>query len=121
MRVCFSQGDVVRDRAIGLMEDDSSFEGNIEAIEKIVATNYKYYIPGHGSVGGIDMPLEYSAYLKSLRDIVAELFDEGLESYEMKPRIIKALVDYNDWRNFELRLGENISRVYLEIEQEEFE
>jgi len=79
------------------------------------------YIPGHGSVGGVEMPLVYSAYLKSLRGIVKELFDEDIESYEMKTRVITALADYSGWRGFDLRLGEHISRVYLEIEQEEFE
>ncbi len=114
-------GDVVRDRFLGMMEDDSSFKGNAEAIDKILASNFKYYIPGHGSVGGIEMPLSYRAYLISLRNIVQELFDEDIESYEMKPRIIEALGDYRDWAGFDLRLGAHISRVYLEIEQEEFE
>jgi len=114
-------GDVVRNRFIGLMEDDSSFKGNIETIDKIASVNYKYYIPGHGSVGGVEMPLTYNAYLKSLRKVVKQMFDEGLESYEMKPRIIEALADYGQWRGFDLRLGANISQVYLEIEEEEFE
>jgi glyoxylase-like metal-dependent hydrolase (beta-lactamase superfamily II) len=114
-------GDVVRNRFIGVMEDDYSFKGNIEAIDKIVALNFKYYIPGHGSVGGAETPLSYRAYLNSLRSIVHELFDEGVESYEMKPRIIESLSDYRDWKGFDSRLGAHISRVYLEIEQEEFE
>ncbi len=68
-------GDVVRDRALSIMQEDSSFKGNIEAIDKIVSMNYKYYIPGHGSVGGVEMPQVYGAYLKSLRNIVKELFN----------------------------------------------
>ena len=114
-------GDVVRDRALSIMQEDSSFKGNIEAIDKIVSMNYKYYIPSHGSVGGVEMPQVYGAYLKSLRNIVKELFNEDMESFEMKPRIIKALADYSNWRGFEFRLGAHISRVFLEIEQEEFE
>jgi glyoxylase-like metal-dependent hydrolase (beta-lactamase superfamily II) len=114
-------GDIVRDRFLGLMEEDSSFKGNIEAIDKIVSMDYKYYIPGHGSIGSVDMPLVYSAYLKSLRNAVRELYDVGMEDYEMKPQIINALADYNDWTGFDMRLGAHINRVYLEIEQEEFE
>lgn len=114
-------GDVVRDRFIGLMEDDSSFQGNIETIEKIVAMNYKYYIPGHGNSGGVEIPLTYNAFLKSLRKVVKQMFDEGMESYEMKPGIIEALADYRQWRGFDTRLGGQISQVYLEIEKEEFE
>ena len=74
-------GDVVRDRFIGMMEDYSSFKGNIETIDKIVTMNYKYYIPGHGSVGGVEIPLTYNAYLKSLRKVVKQMFDEGIEIY----------------------------------------
>jgi glyoxylase-like metal-dependent hydrolase (beta-lactamase superfamily II) len=114
-------GDVVRDRFLGLMEDDSSFKGNVEAIDKIVALDFKHYIPGHGSVGGVEIPLSYRAYLNSLRKMVRELYSDGIESYEMKPKIIKYLIDYHNWKGFDLRLGPHISRVYLEIEQEEFE
>jgi glyoxylase-like metal-dependent hydrolase (beta-lactamase superfamily II) len=114
-------GDVVRDRFVGQMEDDSSFKGNIEAIDKIVAMNYKYYIPGHGSVGDVELPLTYNAYLKKLRGLVKQMFGDGVESYEMKPRIIEALADYRQWTGFDLRLGAQISRVFLEIEEEEFE
>jgi hypothetical protein len=103
------------------MQDDSSFKGNIEAIDRIVAMNYDYYIPGHGSVGDVELPLTYSAYLRTLRGLVKQMFDEGVESYEMKPRIIEALVDYRQWTGFDLRLGAQISRVFLEIEEEEFE
>jgi glyoxylase-like metal-dependent hydrolase (beta-lactamase superfamily II) len=114
-------GDVVRDRFLGLMGDDSSFRGNTEAIDTIVAMNFKYYIPGHGSVGGVELPRSYNAYLKSLRNIVKQMFDMGMESYEMKPDIVEALVDYSSWGRFDLRLGGHISRVYLEIEEEEFD
>lgn len=114
-------GDVVREHFLGLMESDSSFKGNISAIDKIASMHYKYYIPGHGNVGGAEMPLAYSEYLKSLRSIVKQLYDEGMEDYEMKPRIIEVLADYSDWTGFDLRLGPHISRVYLEIEQDEYE
>jgi glyoxylase-like metal-dependent hydrolase (beta-lactamase superfamily II) len=114
-------GDVVRDRFLGLMEEGSSFKGNIEAIDKIADLHFKYYIPGHGKVGGAEMLLPYRTYLNSLRSKVHELFDEGIESYEMKPRIIEALGDYRYWPGFDLRLGGHISRAYLEVEQEEFE
>ena len=114
-------GDVVRDRFLGLMEEDASFKGNIEAIDRILDLDSKFYIPGHGKVGDAEMPSSYQAYLKSLRDMVVELFDEGVESYEMKPRIVEALNDYRDWSQFDLRLGGHISRAYLEVEQEEFQ
>jgi glyoxylase-like metal-dependent hydrolase (beta-lactamase superfamily II) len=114
-------GDVVREHFLGLMEDDSSFRGNIEAIDKIVGMNFRYYIPGHGQVGGADMPVLYRGYLTSLRSNVEALYDEGLADYEMKPQVAESMADYSDWPGFELRLGPHISRVYLEIEQEAFQ
>ena len=56
-----------------------------------------------------------------MRKVGKQMFDEGIESYEMKPRIIEALADYRQWRGFDSRLGGQISQVYLEIEEEEFE
>ena len=114
-------GDVVRNRFIGIMEDDSSFKGNIEAIDTILALDFKYYIPGHGNLGGAEIPMSYRTYLSSLREIVYELFEEDIESYEMKPLIVEALSDYRDWKGFDTRLGAQISRAYLEVEQEAFE
>lgn len=103
-------GDVVRNHFLGIMEDDSSFKGNIAAIDKIAAMNFQYYIPGHGSVGSADMALAYKSYLVSLRNTVKELFDEGMADYEMKPQVNKSLGDYSDWTGFDLRLGAHISR-----------
>jgi len=114
-------GDVVRNHFLGIMEDDSSFKGNIEAIDKIAAGNYNYYIPGHGSVGDVSMLAPYKNYLAMLHDKVKELFHEGLSDYEMKPEVSKALTDFSGWTGFELRLGAHISRAYLEVEQEEFQ
>lgn len=113
-------GDVVRDRFLGLMEDDSSFRGNIEAIDNILARNFSHYIPGHGKVGGAELPRSYRSYLKTLRDKVEQLFEDDLADYEMKPLVVEAMQAYRDWNGFDLRLGAHISRAYLEIERERF-
>ena len=113
-------GDVVRNQFLGLMEEDASFLGNVEAIDKILALDFSYYIPGHGEASGAALPSGYRDYLKTLRDLVAEMFDEGMESYEMKPRIVEAMSKYRHWSGFDMRLGAHISRVYLEVEQDEF-
>ena len=47
-------------------------------------------------------------------------YDDGLADFEMKPHVVKALGDYRDWSGFDLRVGPHISRVYLEVEAEEF-
>jgi hypothetical protein len=51
---------------------------------------------------------------------VRNLYDDGLADYEMKPGVIKTLDAYREWPGFDIRVGPHISRVYLEIEAEEF-
>lgn len=113
-------GDVVRNSLLGIMESDSSFMGNIAAIEFIVEKNFKYYIPGHGRAGGIEIVKNYRAYLETLLATVRKLYDEQLADFEMKPAVTDALSAYKDWAGFDIRVGPHISRAYLEIEIEAF-
>jgi len=114
-------GDVVRNGLLGIMEEDASFEGNIDAIDGILAGRYAHYIPGHGAVGDAGMLLGYRNYLSTLREGVARLYEEGLSDFEMRPQVIEALSDYRDWAGFDLRIGAHINRAYLEIEKAAFE
>ncbi len=114
-------GDVVRNKFLGLMEEDASFSGNIAAIDQLLGMKVRYYIPGHGQVAGAEMPGLYRDYLNTLRDAVQERMEEGLADYEMKPAIAETLADYSDWTNFDRYLGAHISRAYLELEAESFD
>ncbi len=113
-------GDVVRNGLFGLMEEDSSFKGNLAAIDFISKKSYKLYIPGHGSSGGKEILNGYREYLHTVRETVEALYEEGLADYEMKPKVIDALSVYKDWSGFDLRVGSHVSRAYLEIEAEAF-
>lgn len=113
-------GDVVRNRFLGMMEEDASFRGNIAAIDFMLEQHFKHYIPAHGRAGGVEILNEYRAYLDILRNSVKNYYDDGLADFEMKPDVIKALDGYRDWPGFDLRVGPHISRVYLEVEAEEF-
>jgi len=113
-------GDIVRNRFLGMMEEDASFKGNISAIDFMLEKEFGHYIPAHGLAGGADILIEYRAYLVTLRDTVKELYDDGVADFEMKPAVVKALGDYQEWPGFDIRVGPHISRVYLEIEAEEF-
>ena len=114
-------GDVVRNGLIGMMEDDSDFKNNIATIDFIVSKNFRYNIPAHGEIGGADMPLNYRLYLETLRNTVGELYQQGLEDFEMKEVAKNAVSAYKEWAGFDIRVGAHISRVYLEIEAEDFE
>jgi glyoxylase-like metal-dependent hydrolase (beta-lactamase superfamily II) len=113
-------GDVVRNRFLGMMEADASFKGNIAAIDLMLDKNFRHYIPAHGRAGGAEILNEYRAYLATLKSTVKQFYDDGLADFEMKPGVVKALTDYKDWPGFDLRVGPHISRVYLEVETEEF-
>jgi glyoxylase-like metal-dependent hydrolase (beta-lactamase superfamily II) len=113
-------GDVVRNRFLGMMEGDASFKGNIAAIDFMLEKNFRHYIPAHGRAGGAEILKEYRAYLVTLKSTVKQLYDEGLADFEMKPEVVSALENYQQWPGFDIRVGPHISRVYLEIEAEEF-
>jgi glyoxylase-like metal-dependent hydrolase (beta-lactamase superfamily II) len=113
-------GDVVRNQFLGMMEEDASFKGNIAAIDFMLEKNFKHYIPAHGRAGGTEILNEYRAYLVTLKRTVKQFYDDGLADFEMKPEVVKALEDYQKWPGFDIRVGPHISRVYLEVEAEEF-
>lgn len=113
-------GDVVRNALMGIMESDASFAGNIAAIDAIIKKNFKYYILGHGRVGGIEITLNYRVYLDTLLSTVRKLYAEQLADYEMKPAVIDTVSAYKNWAGFDIRLGPHVSRAYLEVEAEEF-
>lgn len=113
-------GDVVRNQFLGIMEEDASFKGNIAAIDFMLEKKFKHYIPAHGRAGGAEILGRYRAYLVTLRNTVKKLYADGLADFEMKPEVVKALAEFQDWPGFEIRVGPHISRTYLEIEAEEF-
>lgn len=113
-------GDVVRNQFLGMMEEDASFKGNIAAIDFMLEKKFRHYIPAHGRAGGAEILNEYRAYLATLKRTVKQFYDAGLADFEMKPEVVNALEDYRKWPGFDIRVGPHISRVYLEIESEEF-
>lgn len=115
-------GDVVRNNFFGIMEEDSSFKGNIAAIDYLLneAKGFKYYIPGHGKVGRKDLLKKYKTYLSILYNDVKTMYASGIADFEMKPKIVEDLAAYKSWEGFDFRVGAHISRAYLEVEAEEF-
>lgn len=113
-------GDVVRNGMIGIMREDASFSGNIAAIDLILKKKFKFYIPGHGKAGNHDISKTYRTYLHNIYKNVKEMYAKGAADFEMKKTIAKSVSKYKNWDNFEILLGPNISRAYLEVEAEEF-
>ncbi len=106
----------------GLMPrlDDGDVMGNIRTLRKIIKTQSRYYIPGHGPVGNEAVPRTYLSYLITLYDGVKRFYDEELSDFEMKDAIRTQMQDFSGWHGFEAELGRNISLVYLQIERDDF-
>jgi len=113
-------GDNVTYKRIPRMTD-GSFPGNIAAVEKVMQSNIKLYVPGHGPVGGPEVPQAYMRYLSTLYNKVQELYEEGLSDFEMKDQVVAELSEFQDWAGFDEQIGKHINLAWLEIEASEFD
>jgi len=111
-------GDIVRAGLVGI--SNSSFQGNIKAVNVALQTRSKLFIPGHGKAGGKMVAIAYRDFLVLLRSTVAKNYDAGIPDYKMKPFVIHALADYQDWSGFKDHIGRLISLAYLEVEEDSF-
>jgi len=114
-------GDIVEHgRAVSSdVPQDFNAKGQIEAIRYALELPIDIYVPGHGATGGREIPEASLQFLELLYASVRKYYDEGLQDFEMKSRVIADLSDYSDWFNFE-ELGRLISFVYLQIEEDDF-
>jgi len=104
-----------------LRMDDGSFRDMIAACDRAIGLQLKHYVPGHGSTGDVSIIKLQKEYLSTLYKMVAKYYEEGLEDFEMKPMIVKALKKFQSWGGFEEQLGKHISLAVLEVEKAEFE
>lgn len=113
-------GDNVLNARIARM-DDGTFGGNIDACRVAVEIGAKYYVPGHGPVGGVEVPQNYKTYLETLYGEVSRLFEEEeMAAFEMKQYVVEKLSAYGSWVNFEDEVGKHVSLALLEVEQNAF-
>jgi glyoxylase-like metal-dependent hydrolase (beta-lactamase superfamily II) len=113
-------GDNACNRRIVRM-DDGSFAGSIEALDGVKgAAKAQVLVPGHGRTGGWEIVDDYRAYLSGVYDGVAQLYEDGVSDFDMKPRIAERLARFKDWPGFEEELGKHISLAYLEVEARAF-
>ena len=112
-------GDNVLYKRIARM-DDGTFSGSIDACQLAIDIGARHYVPGHGPVGGIEVPTSFLAYLQTLYGEVERLYEEGLQAFEMKETVVAKLAAYRDWVNFEDEVGRHVSLAVLEAEQNAF-
>lgn len=111
-------GDIVRSHNVS--EFMASLKGNIDAIDRGLATKATRFVPGHGPGSDRAMVVEYRGFLSALRTNLANLYDKGMASYETKEPMVSALKGYQSWSGFEDNIGRLINAAYLQIEQDAF-
>lgn len=116
--VLFAADNANNERIVRM--DDASFEGLIDTLERAKTIPAEVVVPGHGLTGGPEIIIENLDYVSTLRQTVAELYDEGLSDFEMKDPVAERLTDYADWAGFDDELGKHISLAYLEVEADAF-
>lgn len=115
-------GDIVIHGAMvsNARPQDFSAKGQIEALSYVLELPVDTYIPGHGPAGGREIPQATRRFLSTLYDSVQTYFDEGLQDFEMRDKVIADMSEFSDWSGFD-QLGLLISHVRQQIEAAEFE
>ena len=101
--------------------DDGTFRGTLAACDHALSLNLEHYVPGHGPSGGAEVVESFRNFTNTLYGMAGELTEEGLSDFEMKPKIVEALGEYQDWSSFDQFVGRTISLAVLEAEKEAFE
>ena len=96
-----------------------------QAVEHAGKWTPRGWLPDGDLVRGLAVEREamieaYRAYLESLYDAVAELYEEGMSDFEMKDAVHSRLGPYHQWAGYETELGRHISLAYLQVEAAAF-
>jgi glyoxylase-like metal-dependent hydrolase (beta-lactamase superfamily II) len=96
--------------------EGGSFPGNIEALDRALATSATVFVPGHGPTGGREVAERYRAYMETVYSTAEAGVEEGLADFEIRPLLLPRLDQWQDWAGFEVELGGHISAAFLEAE-----
>ena len=112
-------GDNGLNGRIGRM-DDGHFLGNITALKKVIDINAKWYVPGHGKTGTIEVATKYHNYLKMIHDAAKHYGEDFMPAFEIKQTIEEDFKAYASWHSFDEQFGRHVSLASLEVEQDAF-
>lgn len=112
-------GDNVTHGRIGQL-NAATFKGNRAACDIAAGVGAAHNVPGHGKTGPVGIIRLYRDYLATLYEAVAAFYNEGLEDYEMKRKVVERLKVYQNWVGFDGEVGRHISLALLEVEEASF-
>ncbi len=111
-------GDNSFNKRLGRFDDTASMLGNIKALEYAIGLNMKMYVPGHGQSGSSDTAVKpFLDYLKRVQEVVQAGFEDELQDFEIKDKVIAQFDDYQSWAGFDVNFGKHINSMYLEVEK----
>ena len=107
----------------GNFDDSSNIISNIKYLKNLKnGKKFKLYVPGHGLSGQLDETIDpFLNYLKIISNEAKIAFDDGVEAYEIKSKVITRLKEYQHWNGFENQVGKHIIKAYSEWEEKEME
>jgi glyoxylase-like metal-dependent hydrolase (beta-lactamase superfamily II) len=116
--VMFLGDNVTADRIPRL--SDGIFMGNINSIDKIMESDAKTWIPGHGPTGDASIVSTYRGYLQAVYAAAQEAFNNDMDSSDVKAISVKTTEAYKDWAGYDDELGPHGAQAYMEVEAAEF-
>jgi len=103
---------------MGRFDGSSSMLGNIKALQYALDLKMNTYVPGHGQTGKSDTAIKpFMDYLLRVQNVVQAGFDDDLQDFEIKEKVIAQFADYSSWHGFDTNFGKHINSMYLEIEK----
>ena len=112
-------GDNVLAKRIPRMTD-GTFQGSIASINRILESNAKTYVPGHGPTGDSSMVKNYLNYLTLIYEAAQKTFEEDLDSSDVVAITKQTTAAYKDWYGYDDLIGPQGAQAYSEVEEAEF-
>lgn len=105
-------------KRMGRFDGSSSMLGNIEVLNYAAGLDMTIYVPGHGQSGQSDTSIKpFLDYLKHVQSVVKTGFEDELDDFEIKDKVINQFEHYKIWSGFDTNFGKHINSMYLEIEK----
>ncbi len=103
---------------MGRFDGSASMLGNIKVLGYATDMNMTTYVPGHGRTGKSDTAVKpFLDYLIKVKEVVQTGFDDDLQDFEIKEKVIGQFDEYKSWQGFATNFGKHINSMYLEIEK----
>ena len=118
----FFLGELLTVNRLGEMDEGMSVANTIKVLKEFMWMGSGYAVPGHGKSGEMNSTARpYLEYLTLLHQLVSRAYKKEILSYELREELIEEFDDYQDWVNFDLNIGRNMTRVYSEIEEQDLQ